>query len=426
MTNSQTQKKAALQIAIIGGGPAGLMAADRLSQSGFAVTIYDRMPTVGRKFLMAGRGGLNLTHNEDFEHFMARYNESEDWLRGAIENFSPRDTRAFCSELDISTFVGTSGRIFPDCFKTSPLLRAWLDRLRNQGVEFRLRHSFTGWDDKGDLRFETPDGDVNVFADATLLACGGGSWPRLGSDGSWTTPLAGKGVAINPLKPANCGFVAQWPERFSSKYAGAPLKPIRASFAGIERAGECVVTAGGLEGGVIYALSALLRDAIIEKGEAILALDLKPDVTEAVLIQRLTERLAATSKKQSTSNRLRKAARLSPVAIALLRLSQKELAQPEFDPGQLASKIKNLPVRLTGTQPITRAISTAGGVYKDTLDKNFMLKKIPGIFCAGEMLDWEAPTGGYLLQACFATGAAAAEGIKSWIAEQSSAARTIN
>lgn len=405
---------AAKHAIVVGGGPAGLMAADVLSQAGVSVTIYDRMPSLARKFLMAGRGGLNITHSEALEAFLRRYREAEPRLAPLIGAFGPDDMRAFCAELGEETFVGSSGRIFPESFKTSPLLRAWLHRLYERGVAVRTRHRFEGWDETGALRFATGAGDVVLArADATILAVGGASWPRLGSDGGWTHVLETRGVATAPLRPANCGFIANWPADIGKRFAGTALKSIAISFGGQTRQGECIVTARGLEGGLIYAFSAELREAIEAHGSTTLHIDLKPAVDAATL----TQRLAAAPAKQSLSNRLRKAARLSPAAIALLRTQ----ALPA-DPAGLAARIKQLPIVLNAVASLERAISTAGGVRFEALNDHLMLKALPGVFAAGEMLDWEAPTGGYLLQACMATGKAAGDGALRWLGLETSRA----
>jgi uncharacterized flavoprotein (TIGR03862 family) len=396
-----------LNVAIIGGGPAGLMAAEVLADAGVRATIYDRMPSLGRKFLMAGRGGLNLTHSEELETFLSRYRERAPDLEGALRAFPPQALRDWSEVLGEPTFVGSSGRVFPKSFKASPLLRAWLRRLGRQGVEVRLRHEWRGWSADGALRFATPAGEATAQPDATILALGGASWPRLGADGGWTSLLSAQGVSIAPLKPANCGFDVAWSEVLKARFAGEPLKSIALSFDGRTLRGEAIVTETGLEGGAIYALSAPLRDAILRDGSAILTVDLRPDTTHDAL----AHKLAAPRRKQSASSFLRKATGLSPVAIALLRE-----AGPLLDsPAELAGRIKRLPVSLTGIRPLDHAISTAGGVAFNELDPNFMLRRLPGVFCCGEMLDWEAPTGGYLLQACFATGRAAGRGAIGFI-----------
>ena len=371
------------------------------------------MPTVGRKFLLAGRGGLNLTHSEDLAKLLGRYGSAEPRLRSAIEGFSPAALTAWCEALGQATFVGSSGRVFPKSMKTSPLLRAWLRRLDAAGVAFKLRHRWTGWDDAGALAFATPDGPVSIQVDATVLALGGASWPQLGSSGAWVDVLSAAGVEIVPLQPANCGFVAPWSEMFRDRFAGAPLKRLELSFGGHKARGEALITESGLEGGGIYALSAPLREAIAASGEAILHIDLRPDVSLAVLEQRL----GAPRGKQSLSTFLRKAANLSPAAIGLLHEATMAASErlSAKSPVELAALVKAVPVRLTGTALITRAISTAGGVVLEAIDERFMLRRIPGVFVAGEMLDWEAPTGGYLLQAAFATGAAAGRGALQWL-----------
>ena len=387
------------RVAVIGGGPAGLMAAEAAATAGARVTIFDRMPSLGRKFLLAGRGGLNLTHSEPLDTFLARYGAAAERLAPFIRAFPPEALRAWALDLGEETFVGSSGRVFPHRFKASPLLRAWLRRLAALGVEARMGHDFHGWSADGALLFRAGGADVAFHADATILALGGASWPRLGADGFWVETLRARGIAVAPLKPANCGFDVEWSEPFRARFAGAPLKGVAFRFGDREIRGECVVTAHGLEGGAIYALSADLRDAIARDGSATITIDARPDVPR----ERLAERLAAPRGKQSWSNFLRKAGGLAPVAIALLRETGDAPTQAE----DLASRVKALPVRLLAPRPIARAISTAGGARLDEIDDRLMLKKAPGVFVAGEMLDWEAPTGGYLLQACFATGRAA-------------------
>ncbi|MGE0851569.1 MAG: NAD(P)/FAD-dependent oxidoreductase [Hyphomicrobiaceae bacterium] len=395
-------------VAVIGAGPAGLIAAEVLVQGRARVTVYDAMASPGRKVLLAGRGGLNLTHSEDLQRLLTRYGAAEHRLRPPIEAFPPSALRAWCEGLGQETFVGTSGRVFPKAMKASPLLRAWLRRLDAAGVAFRLRHRWTGWDAAGSLTFASPSGPVTAAADATVLALGGASWPQLGSTGAWAGVLAAAGVRVAPLRPANCGFLTSWSDIFRDRFAGAPLKRLGLSSGAHEARGEALITRGGLEGGGIYALSAPLREAIAATGEAVLRLDLLPDVPIAVL----EHRLAAPRGKQSLSTFLRKAASLSPAAIGLLHEAVIASAQrlSALTPSALAGLIKATPVRLTGTAPIARAISTAGGIALDEVDETFMLRRLPGVFAAGEMLDWEAPTGGYLLQAAFATGAAAGRG----------------
>ena len=389
------------------------MAAEVLAAAGARVTVYDRMPSIGRKLLMAGRGGLNLTHSETLERFLARYGTAEPRLRAAIQAFSPDAMRAWCEGLGQSTFVGTSGRVFPTTLKASPLLRAWLQRLDRLKVAFALRHGWTGWAARNALNFAAPAGTVSVTPDATVLALGGASWPRLGSDGGWVEVVEKAGIAVTPLKPANCGFVVAWSDIFRLRFEGAPLKRIALAFDGQTARGEALITAAGLEGGAVYALSAPLRDAIAAHGEAILSIDLRPDFT----MQVLEARLAAPRKKQSRATFLRKVAGLSPPAIGLVHEALAANRGPEPSPAALAGLIKAVPVRLTAAAPITRAISTAGGIAFDEIDDHFMLRRKPGVFVAGEMLDWEAPTGGYLLQACCATGAAAARGVLAFLAE---------
>jgi uncharacterized flavoprotein (TIGR03862 family) len=402
-----------MDAAVIGAGPAGLMAAEVLAQGGIRATVLDAMPSAGRKFLMAGRGGLNLTHSEPLPTFLARYREASPRLEPVISAFPPSRLRAWSDELGQKTFVGSSGRVFPESFKASPLLRAWLRRLDSQGVQFAFRHRWIGWDDRGGLKFATAEGERMIEARATVLALGGASWPRLGSDGAWTEILAAKGIAIAPLRPANCGFTVAWSDVFRNRFEGQPLKG--AEFKCGDRAirGEATITRAGIEGGAIYALSADLREAIAAAGEAELRIALRPDFG----IDDLAKRLSAPRGKQSLTNFLRKAANLSPIAIGLLQ--EAAIASGEtvasLSPDKLAALINAVPIKLSGVAPITRAISTAGGIAFDELDENYMLRKLPGVFAAGEMLDWEAPTGGYLLQASFATGAAAGQGALRWL-----------
>lgn len=406
-------------IAVIGAGPAGLMAAETLAAGGARVTIFEAMPSAGRKFLMAGRGGLNLTHSEPLDRFIARYGAAADRLRPSIDALTPDVLRAWSNDLGQPTFVGSSGRVFPKSFKASPLLRAWLRRLDGLGVKLKLRHRWTGWDGEGRLQFEIPDGIVAVSADAVVLALGGASWPRLGSDGAWADILTQEGVAIAPLRPANSGFSVDWSVTFRERFAGQPLKTVQLRFADHSARGDAIITQNGIEGGAVYAIAAPLRDAIESAGEAILTIALKPDVQTATL----AEKLAAPRAKQSFSTFLRKAAGLSPLAIGLLQESAlpagRKLA--DFSADDLAELINAVPVKLIGVSPIERAISTAGGVAFSEIDERFMLTKLPGVFVAGEMLDWEAPTGGYLLQATFATGAAAGRGALEWLDKKSAA-----
>ena len=407
-----------MAVAIIGAGPAGLMAAEVLAQGSAEVIVYDAMPSAGRKLLMAGRGGLNLTHSEPLPTFLARYGAAKSNLTAAIEAFPPQALRDWSEALGQPTFIGSSGRVFPKAFKASPLLRAWLRRLDSQGVRFALRHRWIGWGANGCLKFQIPDGQREIEARATVLALGGASWPRLGSDGAWTETLAAKGVKITKLRPANSGFTVGWSDIFRDRFEGQPLKGVALSFGTHSVRGEAIVTRSGIEGGVIYALSAELREAILDEGQATLLIALRPDLEAKDLIARLS----MPKGKQSLSNFLRKAAHLSPVAIGLLQEAAKATGASlsSLSPIDLAGLINAVPVQLIGTAPIARAISTAGGIAFDELDANFMIRRLPGIFAAGEMLDWEAPTGGYLLQASFATGAAAGRGVLKWLENGSS------
>jgi uncharacterized flavoprotein (TIGR03862 family) len=397
-----------IDAAVIGAGPAGLIAAEQLALGGMRVTVFDGMGAPARKFLLAGRGGLNLTHSEALPDFLSRYGAAQAWLTPAIEAFGPEQLRAWADDLGQPTFVGSSGRVFPVAMKASPLLLAWLRRLDALGVQLRLRHRWTGWDGEGRLSFDTADGPRSIAARATVLALGGASWPRLGSDGSWSDLLAARGITIAPLRPANCGFVAAWSALFADKYQGAPLKNVALSFGTRTVRGEAVITRDGIEGGAIYAISALLRDAILAHGEAKLWIALRPDLATADL----AARLAKPRGKQSLSTYLRKAAGLSPAGIGLLQEAAhgSGVALATLPADRLAALINAVPVRLVSTAPIAKAISTAGGIALGEIDADYMLRKLPGVFAAGEMLDWEAPTGGYLLTACFATGVMAGRG----------------
>ncbi|WP_417776926.1 TIGR03862 family flavoprotein [Stutzerimonas xanthomarina] len=403
-------------VAIIGGGPAGLMAAEVLSQAGVAVDLYDGMPSVGRKFLLAGVGGMNITHSEAFEPFLARYRERATALRPQLESFTPEQLREWIHGLGIDTFVGSSGRVFPTDMKAAPLLRAWLRRLRDAGVRIHTRHRWLGWHADGTLKLISPDGDISVSADAVLLALGGGSWARLGSDGAWVALLEQRGIAIAALRPANCGFEVQgWSQYLQDKFAGAPLKTVSLALAGAApRRGEFVVTANGIEGSLVYALSAEIRQAIEQNGRATVMLDLLPDHSP----DKIVRALAKPRGSQSMAKYLKRQLGLDGVKAGLLR----ELAPAEaFDDSQrLANVIKALPIILLRARPLDEAISSAGGVPFEALDERLMLHQLPGVFCAGEMLDWEAPTGGYLLTGCFASGRAAAVGMLGWLADRSS------
>lgn len=395
-------------VAIIGGGPAGLMAAEHLAGKGHTVTVYDAMPTVGRKFLLAGKSGLNITHAEDYARFVTRYGAANDRLRPVLHLMTPEAIRVWAADLGTETFVGSSGRVFPKVMKASPLLRAWLKRLEGMGVTILTRHRWTGFDGEA-LLFETPEGQKHVTADATLLALGGASWPKLGSDAAWVPLLEGQGVGITPLRPANCGFDCDFSESFDTRFSGQPIKSVKATSAAGTTQGEFVISKGGIEGSLIYAHSAALRDALDRDDHAALMLDLTPGRTE----EKLVADLARQDRKASFSTRLKKAANLDSAKIALLREVKPDANQ--LDAGDLARLIKALPLPVRMPRPIAEAISTAGGVALDAIDERFMLASRPGTFAAGEMLDWEAPTGGYLLTACFATGIAAASGIDRWL-----------
>lgn len=397
-------------IAIIGGGPTGLMAAEVLSASGHRVTVYEAMPTVGRKFLLAGKSGLNLTHSEDFSRFTARFGAASKRLRPALDAFTPDDLRTWADELGAKTFVGTSGRVFPEVMKASPLLRAWLGRLEAQGVTIFRRYRWIGFDGNAHV-FETPEGRKTVEPDATVLALGGASWPRLGSDAAWLPWLRDKGVDIRDFQPANCGFDIAWSDLFRERFAGTPVKSVAATSPTGTIPGEFVISKHGIEGSLVYAHSASLRDRLASEGRAELLLDLAPGRSE----ERLKRDLAKQPTKESLSNRLRKGAGLDGVKAALVREAG-SLGDPGrlSDPAWLAHRIKALPIPLLRIRPIAEAISSAGGIAWNAIDANSMLTALPGTFVAGEMLDWEAPTGGYLLTACLATGRAAAHGLQAW------------
>ncbi|RFP13573.1 MULTISPECIES: TIGR03862 family flavoprotein [unclassified Duganella] len=400
------------RVAVIGGGPAGLMAAQILAQGGAQVDVYDAMPSVGRKFLLAGRGGMNITHAEPYADFVTRYGQGAAPLRAMLDAFGPQDVRDWVHGLGVDTFVGTSGRVFPTDMKAAPLLRAWLHRLRESGVQFHMRHRWLGWRDDA-LVLNTPDGELLVHADAVVLALGGGSWARLGSDGAWMPLLADRGVGVAPLVPANCGFDVDWSEHFSSRHAGEPLTTVAIISTGADgkefrKQGQFVVTQGGVEGSLIYALSAALRDQIAADGSATIYLDLLPDLPA----QRVADEVARPRGARSMASHLQSRLGIKGVKAGLLRecLSKDQYA----DEDQLAQAIKRLPVRLARARPIDEAISSAGGVRWDALEGT-MLKAAPGVFVAGEMVDWEAPTGGYLLTACLAGGQAAGRDVLAWL-----------
>lgn len=409
----------AASIAVIGGGPAGLMAAEALAGRGFRVDVYDAMPSVGRKFLMAGRGGMNLTHSEAAQPFLARYGSRSAQIAPLLAGFDPQALRDWVHGLGIGTFVGSSGRVFPTDMKAAPMLRAWLHRLREAGVQFHMRHRWLGWADAGGdfprkLCFATPEGERVVQASAVVLAMGGGSWARLGSDGAWVPLLAARGVGVAPLRPANCGFDVAWSEHFHTRFAGQPVKAVAIGLRdrdGIEhyRQGEFVITAGGIEGSLVYALSAPMRDLLEATGEAVIHLDLAPGLSA----ERVADAVQRPRGARSLSSHLQSKLGITGVKAGLLRecLSKEAFA----DPARLAVALKALPLRLLRARPIDEVISSAGGVEFEALDAGLMLRAMPGVFCAGEMLDWEAPTGGYLLTACFASGLAAGLGAAAYL-----------
>ena len=399
-------------VAIIGGGPAGLMAAEIISARGMRVDVYDSMPSAGRKLLMAGKSGLNITHSDPFEVFVSRYGKRREEIEPLLKQFGADQLREWVHGLGIQTFIGTSGRVFPMGMKASPLLRAWLGRLTDSGVTFHLRHKLTGIRPDKSLQFETPNGEVIVNADAIVLALGGGSWRRLGSDGAWADWLKQAGVEVEPLRPSNCGFDVTWSDHFREKYEGHPIKSVILSFGEFQGQGEFIVTKEGVEGGLIYSASAFIRDEIYANGTATVLLDLKPDRT----LDWLTEKLSRPRGSRSLASYLEKTLGIKGVKAGLLR---EFVSKEDFtDAKRLAEFIKALPVPFAAPRPLDEAISTAGGVTFEALDENLMLKNLPGIFCAGEMLDWEAPTGGYLLTACFSSGVAAGNGVLKYLSEK--------
>lgn len=405
----------ARSVAIIGGGPAGLMAAEVISTRGVKVDVYDSMPSLGRKFLMAGKSGLNITHSEPFEPFVSRYGKRREQIEPMLRQFGPDELRQWVHGLGIETFVGTSGRVFPTGtgMKASPLLRAWLKRLADSGVTVHLRHRWMGdiaaTDGGLRIKFVSPEGEKTIQADAVLLALGGGSWSRLGSDGAWVPWLKQVGVQVEPLKPSNSGFDVGWTPYFRERFDGHPIKSVVLSFGEFRRQGEFIVTKEGVEGSLLYAASALLRDGIDAKGSAIVTLDLAPDRSYEWLLERLSKPRGS----RTMASHLEKTVNIKGVKAGLLRefLSKENFSDAE----QLAYSIKHLPLPLIATRPLDEAISSAGGVRFESLDENLMLRSMPGVFCAGEMLDWEAPTGGYLLTACFASGYIAGQGVLKWL-----------
>ena len=446
LSSSASANAAAYSAVVIGAGPAGLMAAQALAQAGVAVHVFDAMPSVGRKFLLAGKGGLNLTHSEPMELFVSRYGARQAQLAPLLEQFGAPQVRAWAQDLGVETFVGTSGRVFPADLKAAPLLRAWLQRLRSHGVQFHMRHRFAGWDSAGALQFQSPTGDITVQARAVVLALGGGSWARLGSDGAWLPWLAERGVVTAPLQASNCGFdvprqggagetrreflqeligqtpspAVGWTAHFADRFAGQPFKTVAIAFTDSQgrhfsRRGEFVATQTGVEGSLIYAVSALLRDEISAHGHATFTLDLLPDHTP----ERVLQEVRHPRGTRSLSSHLKSRLGLDGIKMGILyeQLGKERMA----DAPALAAAIKALPITVVATRPIDEAISTAGGVAFEALDAQGMAQALPGVFCAGEMLDWEAPTGGYLLTACLASGVRAGQGAAQWLAQQPAA-----
>ena len=405
-----------MSVAVVGGGPAGLIAAETLASHGFVVSVYDQMPSLGRKFLLAGRSGLNLTHSEELDRLLDRYGDARPVLEHAVRAFGPDHLRAWASSLGEDTYIGTSGRVFPDSWRATPLLRAWLARLVDLGVQVHPQHRWTGIStepvgtrDARKLHFGRPDGSVvDLIADIVVLALGGASWPRVGSDGRWVIPLRECGIRVTELAPSNVGVIADWSPRFVERFEGVPLKNIAITFAGSTIRGDLMVTTRGLEGLPVYSHSAAVRETLAQQGTADLSIDLHPDLNEALLAHRLGNRRP----KDSVSNWLRRATGLTPVAIGLMREGTGNVLP--HDATSLASLMKRVTLTVTSTGGINRAISSAGGIALDEIDDRFMLRRYPGTFVAGEMLDWDAPTGGYLLQASFSTGVAAATGAMEW------------
>ncbi|MGL4602803.1 MAG: TIGR03862 family flavoprotein [Iodobacter sp.] len=406
MTTTSIPRKT---VAIIGGGPAGLMAAEILSQGGAEVDLYDAMPSVGRKFLLAGVGGLNITHSEAAEPFLARYGQRSANMQPLLAAFGNEALQEWVHGLGVETFVGSSGRVFPKEMKAAPLLRAWISRLRASGVHIHVRHRWLGWNEAGSMRFATPEGEVTRSADATILALGGGSWAKLGSDGQWQPLLTERGVDVIPLEPANCGFDIGWSDHLSERFAGSPLKAVAIEFKGQRKQGEFVLTKGGVEGSLIYTFSAAFREEIKASGSADILLDLAPGKS----LERVLEDLKRPRGADSMASHLRRKLGIEGVKAGLLR---EEISRDDFNNmDKLAAAIKGLPLKLLAPRPIDEAISSAGGVRFEAMSPSLMLEKIPGVFCAGEMLDWEAPTGGYLITACLASGRQAGLGALDWL-----------
>ncbi|BCZ79097.1 hypothetical protein SAMN04487926_12652 [Paraburkholderia steynii] len=422
MPNSSDHPTHHARIAVIGGGPAGLMAAEALASGGARVDVYDAMPSVGRKFLMAGKGGMNITHSEPIEPFLGRYGKRRADIAPLLDAFGPHALRAWLDELGVATFVGSSGRVFPTDMKAAPMLRAWLHRLRETGVQFHMRHKWIGWaepasSDTHGLRFATPEGEREVSADAVVFALGGGSWARLGSDAAWVPLMQQREIPVAPLLPANCGFDADWTEYFRERYAGQPVKPVSIAVKSVDgtvqhRQGEFVVTSTGIEGSLVYALSSVIRDRLLANGEATITLDLAPGLSA----QRVIDEVTRPRGSRSMSSHLHSRIGITGVKLGLLHEC---LSKEDFtDAAKLAQAIKSLPLRLTRARPIDEAISSAGGIPFEALDDALMIRQLPGVFCAGEMLDWEAPTGGYLLTACFASGLVAGRGALAYILQR--------